>query len=535
MVSFLTHFKLLPFVIPISLLTAIVINLYLENKAGLKKLDLFWSAMISLLVIFSSLIISAFFFDFSWDGQWYHQDAIYQIEDGWNPVFEPMRHLHLSVVHFPKGSWYFAASVYSTFGCFEAGKSVNFIVLVALALGVYATSLEYGISKFKSIVLTALLVLNPVSCSQLTTYLVDGLLSLYLTIYVVAIFACLRNPDFKKLSIGVMAAVCLINTKFTGLVFFGVFAVFTFLYFLFWKREHLLKFIGVHTVTLILAVFIFGFNPYVTNTVERGHPFYPIMGTAKYPSQVTPENDSNELYETPGNMQGKATLTRYFYACFGRPSNAPYGGNRNAELIWPCTSKITDWAIYRFHAVRISGLGPFFSGTFVLSFILGIWALFSIKKIRWAFILTLAAVITTLLLNKHLWWARFAPQIWWLPIIPILFSFCSPLGKLHTITIWTLATLIVLNGLIVLCVHLNWETNSSVHLRKQLTELKQNNKTIEVNFEYFKRATEERLTKWGVKYIEVTDREIKQGKYNELISVVEGYPGAVLFRVIDKK
>ena len=299
------------------------------------------------------------------------------------------------------------------------------------------------------------------------------------------------------------------------------------------EKEYLLKFVVVHAVTLLIGVFVFGFNPYITNTRERGHPFYPIMGTVKYPSLVTPEKDSNEHYETPANMQGKSIFTRYFYASFGRPGNPPFDGNQNAELIWPCTSKISDWAIYRVHEVRISGLGPFFGGTLVLSFILGIWTIFTIKEIRWAYILTVAAIIATLLLNKHFWWARFAPQIWWLPIIPILFLLNQPDSRFRVITTSILKTLIVLNGMIVLFVHLNWEINSSIRLRKQLTELKQNNKTIDISFNNFRRAAKERLMIWGIKYNEITDREIKQGEYQELTSVVDGYPGAILFRVTD--
>ena len=236
-ISFLIHLKLLPFVFPASLITSIFVSLNVGSKEGLKRFDLILPALVSLLVILSSLLISACLFDLSWDGQWYHQVAIYQINDGWNPIFEPMKRLHLSILHFPKGSWYFAASVYSTFGCFEAGKCLNLIVPVILALVVYASSLECGISKIRSLVLTVMLVLNPVFCCQLTTYLVDGLLVMYLTIYGVTIFACIKNPDLKKLSIGIMSAVCLINTKFTGLVFFGVFASFAFIYFLFWKRN----------------------------------------------------------------------------------------------------------------------------------------------------------------------------------------------------------------------------------------------------------------------------------------------------------
>jgi hypothetical protein len=82
-----------------------------------------------------SLALSVFFYDFSWDGQWYHQAAIYHLESGWNPILKPIetfdKNNDLSIVHFPKGSWYYAATVLSTFGNLEAGKSINWIVLFA--------------------------------------------------------------------------------------------------------------------------------------------------------------------------------------------------------------------------------------------------------------------------------------------------------------------------------------------------------------------------------------------------------------------
>ena len=216
-------------------------------------------------IVFSLLIILAsFFWDFSWDGQWYHQSAIYNITDGWNPIKEPIRKFNknndLSILHFPKGSWYFAASIYSSFGVFEAGKALNFIVLFVLALFSYDVSKKFNLNKLNSVLVSVLLVFNPVIWREIATYMVDQLLCLYLTIYVLALFSLLKKYNLYHLLIGVMAVIGLINVKFTGGVFVAVFSSFGFIYLLFKKRALIKEYIIINVITAIISLFIFGFN-----------------------------------------------------------------------------------------------------------------------------------------------------------------------------------------------------------------------------------------------------------------------------------
>lgn len=537
MLLYIVNSMFLPFVFPLSLAISILIYLYTEKS--LYRKEKIWTIIVSLFVIFSSLLLSAFYFDFSWDGQWYHQSAIYHLESDWNPIFEPIRTFEKNndtpIIHFPKGSWYFAASVFSTFGHFESGKCINFILLFVAFAIIYSTVRDYKLSILKSITIASLVIINPVVWSETTTYLVDGLLFLYLSIYIVMVFTWYSNPNKKSMLIGAMAIVGMINVKFTGLVFFCVLAFFAASYGLIYKRQYLVKFIIKHVAALIISVFIFGFNPYVTNFIQRGHPLYPIMGTEKFPSvfEETGE-DSNEKYETPHNMCGRHLLVRMFYSNFGRPDNAPYHIEKDAKLIWPFTSSVSDWKAYHFHETRVSGFGPYFSGIFILSFILLLIILKVDKKSRWIVSLLFIALFSSLLFSKHFWWPRFGPQMWLIPLIPVCFSFFRPVSKKSYYT-WIIAVLLFINGSIVAFSHMDWETRSSKELRKKLAELQKKNMPIEIHYGWFKKSMDEKLDKWYIKYTTLPGKTMKEGNYKELPSVVEGYPNMVIYREQEKE
>jgi hypothetical protein len=531
--SFLTSHKLLPFSFPLALAIMTGLSYGLASSEGLLMYERFWPVIISIVIMAVSFAFSVFYFDLSWDGQWYHQQAIYEMESGWNPFIEPMKDYFASILHFPKGSWYFATSIYSTFGDFEAGKCLNLIVVISVGIFAYVTLLEFGFSEIKAFMLAILLPLNPVVWSEVTTYLVDGFVILYLTIYIISFFAWLRKPDLITFSIGAMSAVCLINVKFTGLVFLCFFTLDGFIFLLIWKSEFIVKYIGAHIAIFMLAILIFGYNPYITNTVERGNPLYPIMGSAKYPSHFELSGDANEDWETPQNMKGKPILVRYFYALNGRPGNAPYG-EQDAVLIWPLTSKPSDWTAYHFHETRVSGFGPYFNVILVLSMILFIWTMIWDKTSRWAMSILWATIIISLSISKHFWWPRFAPQMWMLPIIPVIFTLWNPISKPRVMLSWFLIFLLIVNGSIVLFMHMKWETEASICLRNQLAELQQKNKPIEVAFEAFGKSGEEKLKKWGIDFTSIPKDTLVKKPYNELKSVVEKYPMPILYREKEK-
>ena len=116
---------------------------------------------------------------------------------------------------------------------------------------------------------------------------------------------------------------------------------------------------------------VLGYNPYVTNTVHRGHPFYPVQGSAEHPGLADQGKDPIELYETPRNMMGRNRFLRLAYGIFGRPGTAPYV-EKDAQFMWPFAAAWRDVALYYFHDVRIGGFGPWFSGLLLLSLLLGV-------------------------------------------------------------------------------------------------------------------------------------------------------------------
>lgn len=533
--SFIIGYKLLPFVFPLSVFFPILIFFFGEKESNIK--EKFLVLLLSLTTVVISLLVSSFCFDFSWDGQWYQQSAVYHLSDGWNPLKEPIRTFEInndsSIIHFPKGSWYYAASVYSSFGNFEAGKSMNFILLFASLLLTYSTLRDFGFPKIKSTVVALLIALNPVVWSEITTYLVDGSLILYMGIYIITIVSWIEKPTVKKALIILMSVAGMINLKFTGLVFFCVLAIAPVVYIFIFKRSCLIKYAVLHAFAFLVSVFVFGYNPYITNSIERGHPFYPIMGTKAYPGIVEQTGrDDNEFWETPDNMKGKPLLTRMFYANFGRPDNAPYYKERDAEIILPFASRISDWDAYHFHETRVSGFGPYFSGILIFSFVLLIVVFIkSDRKIRLITCVALLALFGSLMFSRHFWWPRFGPQMWLVPLIPIVISFYSLSQARIKIFTWIITLIMLINGNIVLYFHMDWEIESSKDLRRQLNELQKKDIPIEVAWGMFAKSVEEKLDYWHISYEAVPYRDLAASDdHKQLPSVVEGYPNMVLYR-----
>lgn len=535
--SFIIGHLFLSWAFPLSILLAILALFILGKQFNITKKEIIISVFLGCVIISVSLLISNLFWDMSWDGQWYHQSAIYNLVEGWNPLSEPIKKFNksndLSINHFPKGSWYMAASIYSTFGLFEAGKALNFMVLIAAGLFLYIVARKFTFSKRNSLFTSILIILNPVVWSEIVTYLVDGLLFLYLSIYIAALFSLIRKHDFLHLLIGIMAIIGLLNVKFTGIVFLVIFSAFGFIYILLKQKTLIIKYIGLHAAAIALGLFVFGFNPYVTNLKERGNPLYPILGSKDYPSQLEQGKDGNEKHETPLNMRGKSLPFRFFYAHFGKPGNAPYDKQDHAELGIPFISSISSWKAYRFHETRVAGFGPFFSGILILSLIYLLY-LCRYNKDKWLFVLLIyGAIIASLFVSKHFWWARFAPQIWLIPIIPILIGLYYSKDK--RLFNYGLISLMTVNALIVLCIHLQWEAQTTLKLKKELSYIKREGKAIKMSPRWFKKSIQERLKLFEIHYDIIPYKAMKKEEQKAYFTNVPiGYPGAIPYVKVDK-
>ena len=526
--------KMSPVIWPLTLLATLLTGLGLFKRQGLSISDCMKTTVVFLLVICSSLLLSFFFFDISWDGQWYHQAAIYALTEGWNPVSESVKAFEgnndLSIVHFPKAMWYYAAATTTTFGNIESGKSIQFIFAFITLIVTYNGFRTFKMSRSTVKISTLLVMLCPIVWSQITTYLVDGLMYQALVIYTICIISWLKTKSKLYLLLSVFAMVWAINLKFTGFFFIGISGILVFIYAIVYYKSTIKPLIIYSVAATVISIALFGFNPYITNIITNEHPLYPIIGTKNHPSVYEQTGkDANEEYETPKNLIGKSSLYNFLYTTYSKPGNPPYHTIDTATLIIPLNFSASDLNAYVYHETRTAGFGPFYGICLILASVIVILLLFRTPKKAILIIMAMGTIFVALVLNKHFWWPRFLPQLWLLPCIPVIAAFMlkskSIIKKISMLT----ATLLIINAVIVLVVHLHYETTSSVKLEQQLSEMKLKNTPVNINYGWFKTAIEKRMAHYEISFKPVKGKEIRKMPHDTLVSVAPYYPNAVLF------
>jgi hypothetical protein len=521
-----------PWLAPAALLLSLVGGDWLARREGLRGRRRLVPPAAALAVTAVALLLAAAFFDMSWDGLWYHQTAVYQMAHGWNPLHDPLHrftpHLEDWLRYYAKGPWYLALALFATTGQIEWAKAAPWMALAAAFLTTFAASLDFGIRRRTAVVIGALIALNPVVVCQLASYLVDGLLISFLACFVAAVFRGLRRPSLLILWIGAASAILCINTKLTGLVYLCFFSAAGGLYVLLRRRDLLWKYAGLQLASILVGTLAFGFNPYVTNTVHRGHPFYPMLGTTAFPSLSQRGQDPIENIETPKNMVGRNRLVRFGYAIFGRPGSQPFFLGEDARLMWPLDVCWSDFRIFYFHEVRIAGFGPLFSTAWLAGLLLLGVALVRPGLPRLIVILLAGAIVASLLVSTHTWWARYGPQLWWLPIVAVAAGLAVPGWRAIHLAAWALAVILLTNAVLVAAAHFRWEIEATRTTHQQLAFLRQRGEVV-VDFQYFREPFGERLRAAGVTFRPA--RGLAGGDLIELMSVCPGYPGAVRARV----
>ena len=525
-----------PIIAPAALLFSLVAGNWLGRREGLRGRLRIALPVIVLAVLALGVFLAASFFDLSWDSLWYQQTAVYQMAQGWNPLREPMRglspdHVEAMLRHYPKEPWYVALALFQTAHNIEWAKAGTWLALAAMFFAVFAAGLDFGMRRRTAAVIAALVALNPVVVCESASFLVDGLLISFLACFVTALFRWFRRPGMLVLVVMLASGVLCGNTKFTGLVYVCFACAGATLYVLIKRRDLLWRYAAVQLAGLLLGVLAFGFNPYVTNTVYRGHPFYPMMGTAAYPGINVQAQDANDLYETPKNMVGRGRLVRFAYALFGRPGNQPYIQGDNALLMWPFNVGWKDFRVFYFHDLRVSAFGPLFSGAFIISLFLLGTALVRPGVPRVVLLLFASTVIASLLISRHMWWARFGPQLWWLPVFAVIAGFRIPDWRAARWTASVLAGLLLVNAILVAFAHFHWEIEATRTTHEQMAFLRQQGE-IEVDFHYFREPFGERLRAAGVSFHAApsnnpTVQRLRCDNPMELMSVPPGYPFAV--------
>jgi hypothetical protein len=437
---------------------------------------------VQLLLFGLGLALCGGVYDFSFDGQWYHQEGVLRLSEGWNPVYDYESGLAYTtetlIKSYPKAPWVAAAALYRLTGELEAGKVFNLLLIgVAFALALAALLEVARLRLGPGLALAALAALNPVSLYQSMSFYVDGQVATLVLIVICLGSLILARPDRPAMA-GLIASVGLLaNTKFTALVF-ALLLICGGLAWAWWQgdRAALLRVLAATVGGGILALLI-GANPYLTNLVAYQNPFYPVLGT---------QIDVMEL-QRPSEFASMHRVERLGRSLFAHAENplpdAP------VTLKWPLTLAGDPLQFYHYD-LRLSGLGPFFSGALILG------ALGMIVSLRPAALAELAlagVVLASALSHPEAWWARLAPQLWLLPLIAALACF----RRRHAAVGWVIVAVLVANLGIIADIHFSRVAENNARMRAQLAAWAADGGAIAVDFGIM-RSNQVRFAGWGI-------------------------------------
>lgn len=485
------------------------INRYFKEHK-LKTFGILCSLVLFMFLI--SVYVSGRFYDLSYDGQAYHQEAIIQLANGWNPFYEdliPESTSHYVLINcYSKGAWIPAAALYKITGSIEQSKAFNFLLIFASLFISFSAALCFNKITLKTAaILSVLLSFNPVSIYQSLSFYVDGQLSSLLVS--LASLAYLLFSRWDKIIMLVIALniIMAFNVKFTGVFYASIFILGLLTYFFlygkakFGSRVIILSVISI--LSILVGIFFIGYSPYIRNTLHYGHPFYPLLG---------PRSVDVVTCNVPGNFLGMNRFERLFLSIFSKSENVLQPAV--SRLKWPFTVSRNELNTFGSPDTRVGGWGPVFGGAIIISMVILFIALgLDLPKTKIAAGASLLIMIS-IILNWESWWARFSPQLWIIPMPFFILSKYIQKGLLKHFG-HILILVLAINVILVSISYIRWQYHINGLLKQQLASVAKQQDQVLVNFGDF-RSNRVRFNELGIKYKEI--KEFECLKYTQLIS-----------------
>lgn len=473
----------------------------------------------AVLLFFSFMYISGLFYDISYDGQVYHQEAVSQLANHWNPfqdyITKERSHSAVLLNHYAKGPWLYEAALYTATGQIEQSKVFNFVLIfISFLLALSAMKSWDRFSTRQSIFFSSLLALNPISIYQAFSFYIDGQLASLLLCLLALSYRLVRNHDKVLLCSFIMSIALTVNIKFTGVVYaiacIGLVGVWLWLL----KHKNLYdNFIKSSIVGLFIGICVIGYNPYITNTVYYGHPFYPLYGGKAQTMDIMTSN-------SPQGFMQMNSLEKLYVSIFSLSAN-----NFDSEgptLKIPFTVGLAELRPFVYGAdIRIGGFGPWFSGILVIAMmILLLMLVFRTKDNMYGAGL-FASIMLSVLINPEAWWARYVPQFWLAPIIIAAIASFNAKKIIRYLGIVLAGTIIINIGL-VSYPYILGNYYCTQDLDRQLQHMAEQQEPITVYFGDFT-SNYVRFARWGIDYADapddIADINIEEIRYKYLTAV----------------
>jgi len=367
-----------------------------------------------------SLGLASIVKDYSYDGQRYHQQAVLALAGGWNPLRdEPLQGANsLWINGYAKGPWTWSAAWLDATGNIEMGKSLHVWLSASAGLLAYGALLRLpALGRAAAWWIAVLAAANPVLLYQWPTHMNDSLVgSLLLALASQSARLALSPSGGSRAAYGWLAAALALallpTVKSSGMAYGLLVCVAAWAVALVARRLDLLRAVTLlAAASLLPAALLLGWNPYVTNTLRHGHPFYPLAGAA---------NVDIITGNSPAGLQEAGRVGQWLGSLFSESHSELGDSNQPAfRPKWP--GVVTGQELARFSSktdMRIGGFGPWFSLGLVLAMVAAAAAAARATSRAMFCAAALAVAILALTLAfPEPWWARYVPQMYLLPLV----------------------------------------------------------------------------------------------------------------------
>lgn len=393
---------------------------------------------LSILFLFACSFASSFIIDLGADSQTAHIHSYVSILNGWDIVSLEARVYHIHGIEFVSDNYqtYLAGRVpyvlfaisHSLTGLIDSGKGVNLAFHISAAI-LFSKSLPFTKTKTR-LILTSFVFMNPASIAQLNTHYIDHFIFIgFVLCALTAIRLTFYNNDLRSNheqkymgSILFAASVLLSGSKLPGVVFNIVLILGLCSFFVLQRRreyKQALIVIGISGLGSICG----GFFPYVYGIdFSNSEGVFAVINNIRATSLAW-ESQSAWLNDTN-------TLQRLFQSIFSEyhvnPAKVP-----TYKLPGFVTSSEIDELAKVHPDARIGGFGPLFSFALCISLVIMALGLrLNYKQYTKCLSLFILLVITSIF-HPYAFWARWAPQIWILPVLVLFWHQHSNDKLLH--------------------------------------------------------------------------------------------------------
>lgn len=436
--------------------------------------------LLGCLLISASLLIAVKFYDCSFDGQWYHQDAIMFLYDGWNPIWDAaisnnaVSGLNANYVnHYPKAPWVIEAVLYLLTENIEAGKAIQLIYLISFML-LFLTFLtnRLSFSWGNAILITILLGGSTISLGQLLSFYVDGLLFSLLGILLIFLMELIYF-NAKVLVFMALSFIMLANIKFTGLIYALVFLFMAGIWVIIRQKGLIIKTALQFGAVVLIGVVFIGYPTYVRNMLSKGHPFFPIMGQnnegksiaeVQYPADFFPMNRLEKLITAHASIP---IYTDHEHVSVRKPL---FNKNLILESI----------PYYKNHQpVTMSPFGPF-EGELLVLFI-PLLCLFFLRKRPLEVYLLFAGVVLSMIIQPESWNLRYAPQLLLIFVLVLATLMQEKKGWIRLYSM-VFVGLFILNSSIAVVQNWRWVSENNATLFQELEPMRKTHVKVQAGW-----------------------------------------------------